>query len=105
MIISNKFSSNFNAKAINQDILAIEVSRFFLDKIIEANKKSPVKLFIDLPGLELMIVDSGEKEYFELSEYNVEGYKNGKDDIENLHTVWDEISYSAGEETFQCAID
>ncbi len=91
IVISDVFTKIFSAKAINYGILTIEVSRNFLDKIMNASKVSDIKLFVDLKGQEVMIIDTGEKEYFEMSDYNRESFENGKDDVENLHDIWDGI--------------
>ena len=91
VVISDVFTKIFSAKAINYGILTIEVSRNFLDKIMNASKVSDIKLFVDLKGQEVMIIDTGEKEYFEMSDYNRESFENGKDDVENLHDIWDGI--------------
>ena len=94
VVISDFFTEIFSAKAANYGILTIEVSREYLDKIFKANKNNPIRLFIDLKGQEVMIISSGEKEYFEMSDYNRESFENGKDDVENLYDVWDGIDYS-----------
>ncbi len=94
VVISDVFTKIFSAKALSYGILTIEVSRSFLEKIMNASKKSAIKLFIDLKGQEVMIIDSGEKEYFEMSEYDRESIEIGKDDVENLHDVWDGIGSS-----------
>lgn len=94
VVISDVFTDIFSAKAINYGILTIEISRNFLDKIMNACKESSIKLFIDLKGQEVMIIDTGEKEYFEMSDYNKESFENGKDDVDNLHDIWDGIGSS-----------
>ncbi len=94
IVISDVFTDIFSAKAINYGLLTIEVSRNFLDKIMNACKESAIKLFIDLKGQEVMIIDTGEKEFFEMSDYNRESFENGKDDVDNLHDIWDGIGDS-----------
>ncbi len=91
IVISDVFTDLFNAKAINYGILTIEVSSNFLEKIMHTNDPE-FKLFIDLKGQEVMIVNTGEKEFFELSEYNRDGFEGGKDDVENLYDIWDNIA-------------
>lgn len=91
VVISDVFSELFTAKAISFGILTIEVSRNFLNKIIEASKKLAFKLFIDLKGQEVMIIDSGEKEFFELSDYNKESYECGNDDFDHLYDIWGDM--------------
>ncbi len=91
IVISDVFTDIFNAKAINYGILTIEVSRNFLEKIMETSADKDFKLFIDLKGQEVMIVNTGEKEFFELSDYNKDGFEGGKDDVENLYDIWESI--------------
>ena len=94
VVISDVFTKIFTAKALSYGILTIEVSRSFLKKIMNASQESAIKLFIDLKGQEVMIIDSGEKEYFKMSDYDRESFDIGKDDVENLHDVWDGIGSS-----------
>ncbi len=94
VIISDTISELFAVKALNHGIIAIEVSNQFLDKIIRLSKKLPAKLFVDLKGQEIMIVNSGEKEFFKMSEYRRQCYEEGKDDVEYLYDVWDNIEHS-----------
>ena len=91
VVISDVFSEIFSAKAINHGILTIEVSKDFLHKILNKSKTEPIKLFVDFNGQEVMIVNSGEKEYFELSDYNRESFNNGNDDMDNLYNIWNDI--------------
>ena len=91
VVISDVFSEIFSAKAINHGILTIEVSKGFLHKILNKSKTGPIKLFVDFNGQEVMIVNSGEKEYFELSDYNRESFNNGNDDVDNLYNIWNDI--------------
>ena len=106
VVISDVFTDIFSAKAINYGLLTIEVSRNFLNKIMNSSKESASKLFIDLKGQEVMIIDTGEKEFFELSDYNRESYENGRYDVENLYNIWDDIDSSPEkEDIFEYAIE
>jgi len=106
VVISDVFTDIFSAKAVNYGILTIEVSTTFLNKIIEASKTSNIKLFIDIKGQEVMIIDSGEKEFFKISEYCKENYINGEDDAESLFTVRDKLDLSyKEEEIYEYAIE
>jgi 3-isopropylmalate dehydratase small subunit len=100
VVISDVFTKVFKAKAMSYGIFTIEVSRNFLEKIMIASKASAIKLFIDLKGQEVMIIDSGEKEYFEMSDYDRESLEIGKDDVDNLYDVWDGI-----ESTYEEVVD
>lgn len=94
IVISDVFTDIFSAKAINYGILTIEVSRNFLTKIMNASKYASIRLFIDLKGQEVMIIDTGEKEYFEMSDYRKESLENANDDVDNLYNIWDGIGNS-----------
>lgn len=98
VIISDCISELFAAKALNNGILAIEVSKDFLQKIVQLSKKLPAKIFVDLKGQEIMIVNSGEKEFFKMSDYRRQCYENGKDDVEYLYDVYDNIEHSKNKE-------
>jgi len=91
VVISDEFTSTFSAKAINYGILTIEVTRDFLHEIINTGKQRKIKLFIDFKGQEVMIVNTGQKEFFELSDYNKESFENGTDDMDNLYNIWSDI--------------
>ncbi|HRW63679.1 MAG TPA: hypothetical protein P5132_09335 [Bacteroidales bacterium] len=93
VVISNSFTSLFSAKAIHYGILTIEVSRGFLNKIINAGNELSAKLFIDIEGREVMIINTGEKEYFEINADHKERFEKGRDDVDNLYAVWDDIDY------------
>lgn len=106
VVISDVFTDIFSAKAINYGLLTIEVSRDYLNKIMNLSKDADVKLFIDLKGQEVMIINSGEKEYFQLSDYSKESIECGNDDVENLYNIWNNIEESfEKEDVFECAIE
>jgi len=94
VIISDCISEFIAAKASNNGILTIEVSNHFLQKIVRLSKKLPAKIFVDLKGPEVMIVNSGEKEFFKMSEYLQQCYENGKDDVEYLYDVYDNLEHA-----------
>ena len=91
IVISDVFTDIFIAKAINYGILTIEVSKEFLFKIMKASRETETKLFIDMMGLEVMIINTGEKEYFELSDYNKDSFESSNDGVENLYDIWDDM--------------
>ncbi len=106
IIISDTFTNIFTAKAISYGILTIEVTRAFIDKLVDLSKSSSIKLFVDVQGQEVMIINSGEKEFFELSDYCKENLDSGRDDVENLYSVWDDMhNYYKKEEVFDYAIE
>lgn len=93
IVISSGFSELFCVKAMNIGLLPIEVTSTFFEKIItEFSIKQKLKLFIDTIGQEIMIVKTGEKEFFELTEYKKDCLLNGSNEVDYLYCVWDEIN-------------
>ena len=101
VVISDVFTDIFSAKAINYGILTIEVSRKFLHHIINTSKSQKTKLFVDFKGQEVMIVNTGQKEFFKLSDYNRESFENGNDDIDNLYNIWNDIGVNKESEELE----
>ena len=93
IVISAGFSDLFCIKAMSVGLLPIEISLSFFNKILtEFSILQKLKLFIDTIGQEIMIVKTGEKEFFELTEYNKECLLNGFNEVDYLYCVWDEIN-------------
>lgn len=106
IIISDRFTDIFSTKAINKGILPIEMSRAFIDKVVNSSKNNNTKLFIDINGQEAMIINSGEKEFFKLSDYFRESFESDNDDIDSLYSVWDDMDLSfKREEILEYAIE
>jgi len=98
VVISDVFSDIFKVKAVNYGILTVEVSSVFLNRIIELSKELNIKLFVDFKGQEVMIINSGEKEYFELNDYCKESYESGNEESDNLFSIWDTLENTYKEE-------
>lgn len=98
VVVSDVFTNTFSAKAIHYGILTIEVSSDFLRDIINAGKDQYTKLFVDFKGQEVMIVNTGQKEFFQLSDHNRESFENGNDEIDNLCNIWNNIGDKGAEE-------
>jgi 3-isopropylmalate/(R)-2-methylmalate dehydratase small subunit len=98
VVVSDVFTKTFSAKALNYGILTIEVSRNFLKNIITSGQEKYTKLFVDFKGQEVMIVNTGEKEFFQLSDYYKESLENGNDDIDNLYNIWNGMEEKGAEE-------
>lgn len=105
VVISDKFTPIYTVKAVNEGIVNIEISTLFLKRIVDESKHSDLKLFVDFIGQELMIVNTGEKEYFKLSEYCLENYDCAFNDVDNLYSVWENMDKSTiKEELYDYAI-
>ncbi|HAN17248.1 MAG: hypothetical protein A2X13_00185 [Bacteroidetes bacterium GWC2_33_15] len=110
IIISSRFPDVFCVKAMSIGIFPIEISEEFVNKILNEFKlKSKIKLFVDMVGQEVMIVKTGEKEFFELTDYKKECLLNGCNEVDYLYCIWDEINCSEREinkqETIEYAIE
>ncbi len=106
IILSDSFATIFTTKAVNKGIMPIEMTRGFIDKIVDSSKNCNTKLFIDMNGQEAMIINSGEKEYFELSDSCKENFEAEKDDMDGLYSVWDDMDESyKKEEIIEYAIE
>lgn len=106
VVISDEFTPIYTVKAAHEGIVNIEITTRFLKRIINESKNKDLKLFIDFNGQELMIVNTGEKEYFKLSDYCVENFDDAINEIDNLYSVYDDIDKSfKKEELFDYAIE
>ncbi|OFX83346.1 MAG: hypothetical protein A2W99_11940 [Bacteroidetes bacterium GWF2_33_16] len=93
IVISSDFPDVFNSKALNAGLFPIEISQDFIDKMFsEYNVESRLKLFVDIVGQEIMIVKTGEKEYFHMSAYKKECLLNGYNDIDYIYCVYNDIN-------------
>ncbi len=93
IVISTDFPDVFNAKALNAGLFPIEISKEFIHKMNrEYEIESRLKLFVDIVGQEIMIVKTGEKEYFNLSDYKKECLLNGYNDVDYIYCVYDDIN-------------
>ncbi|MGE0088028.1 MAG: hypothetical protein AB7S50_00975 [Bacteroidales bacterium] len=93
IVISTDFPDVFTAKALNVGLFPIEIPKKFIDKMIcEYEHESRLKLFVDIVGQEIMIVKTGEKEYFNLSDYKKECLLNGYNDVDYIYCVYDDIN-------------
>ena len=89
---SSFFADIFKNNALNNGLLPVQVSPKFLEKIfscIEKNSASEVK--IDLDNQTIPILDTGEKESFEINAYKKECLQKGYDDIDYLLSIKDKI--------------
>jgi 3-isopropylmalate/(R)-2-methylmalate dehydratase small subunit len=91
-VVSSFFADIFKNNCLNIGVLPVQVSAGFLEKIfraIEANPKT--ELEVNLPQQTIIILDTGEKEQFDISSYKKHNMLNGFDDIDYLQNIKSEI--------------
>ncbi len=92
VVISTSFADIFKNNALNIGLLPIEVSDSFLEKITELiDKKKSVRISIDLKDQIVKIVETGDEESFNISNYKKDCLLNGYDDIDYLLSKRKEI--------------
>ena len=91
-VVSSFFADIFKNNALNNALLPVQVSPEFLAKIFSAVEKDPrTKIRIDLQKQEIMLLETGEKESFDINPYKKACLLNGYDDIDYLLTIREEI--------------
>ncbi|NEW79404.1 MAG: 3-isopropylmalate dehydratase small subunit [Gelidibacter sp.] len=91
-VVSSFFADIFRGNCLNIGVLAVQVSAEFLDKIFTAIKSNPdAELEINLPNQTITLLESGEKESFDINSYKKENMLNGYDDIDYLTKMKAEI--------------
>ncbi len=85
VVISSSFADIFKNNALNIGLLPIEVSEDFLARIFDASTKdNHSQIKVDLENQIVEIVESGQKEEFDISTYKKDCLLNGYDDIDYL---------------------
>ena len=91
VVISSFFADIFKSNALNNGLLPVVVSDSFLKKCLESIAKDPKAIFtIDL-GTQLVTLDSGASERFDINAYKKTCMINGQDDIDYLLSLRNEI--------------
>lgn len=97
-VVSSFFADIFRNNAINVGILPVQVSPEFLEKIFLSIEKDPKAEFeVNLPEQTITILQTGEKETFDINGYKKHNLLNGFDDIDYLQAMKDEIKSFAAE--------
>jgi 3-isopropylmalate/(R)-2-methylmalate dehydratase small subunit len=93
VVVSSFFADIFKGNALNNGLLPVQISGGFLEKVFEAIEKDPgTKLKVDLVNQEITLLETGDKEGFEINSYKKECLLNGYDDIDYLLSLKDEIA-------------
>ena len=92
VVVSSYFADIFKNNALNNGILPVQVSEEFLQRIFdEVEKDHETTLRVDLGQQEIMIMQTGETENFDINAYKKECLMNGFDDIDYLLNMKDKI--------------
>jgi 3-isopropylmalate/(R)-2-methylmalate dehydratase small subunit len=89
VIVSSFFADIFKNNALNNAVLPVTVSEYFLQKIFMEKNEST--LSISLSDQKITIDRNGENEFFEINPYKKECLLKGYDDIDFLLSIKDEI--------------
>lgn len=92
VVVSSFFADIFKGNCLNIGVLPVQVSSGFSDKIFTAiENDSKTELEINLPEQTITILNSGEKESFDINGYKKNNMLNGFDDIDYLQNIKEEI--------------
>ncbi len=84
-VVSSFFADIFRNNALNNGILPVVVSEGYLKTIFEAIEKDPnATIEINLEKQQVTLVETGEKEIFDINPYKKSCLLNGYDDIDYL---------------------
>lgn len=91
-VVSSFFADIFRNNALNNGILPVVVSEGYLKTIFEAIEKDPnATIEINLEKQQVTLVETGEKESFDINPYKKSCLLNGYDDIDYLLSLKSEI--------------
>lgn len=91
-VVSSFFADIFRNNALNNGLLPVQVSPQFLARIFAAVDANPqTKVCINLEKQEITLVDTTEKELFEINPYKKTCLLSGYDDIDYLLSIKSEI--------------
>lgn len=89
IIVSSFYADIFKNNALNNGVIPVQVSDFFLDQIFKQDNTAT--LTINLQEQTITIDAIGEQETFEINDYKKTCLLNGYDDIDYLISVKNEI--------------
>ncbi len=92
VVVSSFFADIFKGNALNNFLLAVQVSDDFLAKIFAAVEADPkAQLEVDLENQFIKIVATGEQESFDINPYKKACLINGYDDIDYILSLKTDI--------------
>lgn len=91
-VVSSFFADIFRGNCLNIGVLPVQVSAEFLNKIFKAIEANPeTEIEVNLPKQTITLLESGERESFEINSYKKENMLHGYDDIDYLTKMKAEI--------------
>ena len=91
-VVSSFFADIFKGNCLNIGVLPVQVSPEFAETIFKAIEADPnTQLEINLPAQTITLLETGEKESFDISGYKKDNMVNGFDDIDYLQNIKKEI--------------
>lgn len=92
-VVSSFFADIFRNNCLNVGVLPVQVSPEFLEKIFaETEKDADSHVEVNLQEQTITIVNTGDKESFDINAYKKENMLNGFDDIDYLLNMKEEIT-------------
>ncbi len=92
VIISSFFADIFKENALNNGLLTIEVSEYFLKKLFNTVEKNPkIKIQVDLILQKVTILKTREFDIFYIHPYKKNCFINGYDDIDFLISIKNDV--------------
>ncbi|APU11455.1 3-isopropylmalate dehydratase [Cellulophaga lytica] len=92
-VVSSFFADIFRNNCLNVGVLPVQVSPEFLEKIFaETEKDTDSQVEVNLQEQTITIVNTGDKESFDINAYKKENMLNGFDDIDYLLNMKEEIT-------------
>lgn len=92
VVVSSFFADIFKNNALNNGLLPVVVSPEFSQKLFAAIENNPgTEIKIDLENQEIEIVETQEKETFDINPYKKTCMINGYDDIDFLLSLKDKV--------------
>lgn len=92
-VVSSFFADIFRNNCLNVGVLPVQVSPEFLEKIFaETEKDADSQIEVNLQEQTITIVNTGDKESFDINAYKKENMLNGFDDIDYLLNMKEEIT-------------
>ncbi|WP_185881863.1 3-isopropylmalate dehydratase small subunit [Blattabacterium cuenoti] len=92
VVISSFFADIFKENALNNGLLAVEVSEKFLQQLFDlVNKKPDTNIKVDLIEQLITIMETGSFERFYIHPYKKNCFINGYDDIDFLVSIKKDI--------------
>ena len=100
-VVSSFFADIFKNNSLNIGILPVQVSPGFLDKVFRAIEADPhAEIEVSLPDQKIIILATGEQEFFEIISYKKHNLMNGYDDIDYLQSMKGEIESFASKSVY-----